>query len=165
MENKTLYHELSEKELKTARATYRKAQAGRSKGFLVWLVLALGLVFLGFLMRTQDGGTSIDNFNETFTVLGVAFALLFIVGNFRSIKKYKAIKEKASKIDPALAAMFQQELDEEKAEAKRKEIEQRKRDRAEAKADMLEMNKEAKKLGSLIAKTIKEDIEDSWYDD
>ena len=159
MENKTLYHELSEKELKTARETYRKAQAGRSKGFLIWLVLALGLVFLGFLMRTQDGGTSIDNFNETFTVLGVVFALLFVVGNFRSIKKYKAIKEKTSKIDPALAAMFQQELDEEKAEAKRKEIEQRERDRAEAKADMLKINKEAKKLGSLIVKTIK-DVED-----
>ena len=122
MENKTLYHELSEKELKTARETYRKAQAGRSKGFLIWLVLALGLVLLGSLMRTQDGGTSIDNFNETFTVLGVVFALLFIVGNFRSIKKYKAIKEKASKIEPALAAMFQQELDVEKAEATIKEI-------------------------------------------
>ncbi len=164
MENAAVYPELSEKELKNARQTYRKAQAGRTKGFVVWLVMALGLVFLGFLMRSQDG-SSIENFSETFTVLGVLFVVLFVAGNFRSIKKYKAIKEKASKINPALAAMFQQELDEEKAEAKRQAIAQREREKAEAKATTQGINQEAKKLGKLIVKTIKEDMEDAWYDD
>lgn len=164
MENAAVYPELSEKELKNARQTYRKAQAGRSKGFIFWLVMALGLVFLGFLMRSQDGA-GIENFTETFTILGVLLGALFIIGNFRSIKKYKAIKEKASKIDPALAAMFQQELEEEKAAAKQREIEERDRANAEAKAAAQDLRQEAKKLGKLIVKTIKEDMEDAWYDD
>ena len=164
MENAAVYPKLSEKELKKARKTYRKAQEGRSKGFLFWLVMALGLVFLGFLMRSQDSA-SIENFSETFTVLGVLFVVLFVAGNFRSIKKYKAIKEKASKINPALAAMFQQELDEEEAEAKRREIESEERAKAKAKAAGEDFKQSAKDLGKLIVKNIKEDMEDAWYDD
>ena len=164
MENAAAYPELSKKELKKARKTYRKAQAGRSKGFLFWLAMALGLVFLGFLMRSQDSA-SIENFTETFTILGVLLVALFIIGNFRSIKKYKAIKEKASKIDPALAAMFQQELDEEEAEAKRREIESEERAKAKAKAAGEDFKQSAKDLGKLIVKNIKEDMEDAWYDD
>ncbi len=164
MEIAAVYPKLSEKELKKARKTYRKAQEGRSKGFLFWLVMALGVVFLGFLMRSQDGA-SIENFTETFTILGVLLVALFIIGNFRSIKKYKAIKEKASKIDPALAAMFQQELDEEEAEAKRREIESEERAKAKAKAAGEDFKQSAKDLGKLIVKNIKEDMEDAWYDD
>lgn len=164
MENAAAYPKLSEKELKKARKTYRKAKEGRSKGFLFWLVMALGLVFLGFLMRSQDGA-SIENFTETFTILGVLLVALFIIGNFRSIKKYKAIKEEASKIDPALVAMFQQELDEEEAEAKRREIESEERAKAKAKAAGEDFKQSAKDLGKLIVKNIKEDMEDAWYDD
>lgn len=164
MENAAVYPELSEKELKNARQTYRKAQAGRSKGFIFWLVMAVGLVFLGFLMRSQDSA-SVENFSETFTVLGVLFVAFFIIGNFRSIKKYKAVKEEVSKIDPALAAMFQQELDEEEAEAKRREIESEERAKAKAKAAGEDFKQSAKDLGKLIVKNIKEDMEDAWYDD
>lgn len=161
MENAAVYPELSEKELENARQTYRKAQAGRSKGFLFWLVMAVGLVFFGFLMRSQDSA-SVENFSETFTVLGVLFVAFFIIGNFRSIKKYKVIKEKASKLEPALVAMFQQELDEEKAEAKRREIEREERADARAKAATEDLKQSAKNLGKLIVKNIKEDMEDFY---
>ncbi len=164
MENTTVYPELSEKELKNARKTYRKAQAGRSKGFLFWLVLGVGVVLLRFLMQSQDSA-SIEEFSAAFNILGVLVVAFFIIGNFRSIKKYKAIKEKASQIDPALAAMFQQELDEEKAEAKRQAIENREREKERARQDAEDMRQEAKKLGKLIIKNIKEDMEDAWYDD
>ena len=56
-------------------------------------------------------------------------------------------------------------MDEEKAEAKRQAIAQREREKAEAKATTQGINQEAKKLGKLIVKTIKEDMEDAWYDD
>ena len=164
MENAAVYPELSEKELEKARQTYRKAREGRSKGFLFWLVMAVGLVFLSFLMRSQDSA-SVENFSETFTVLGVLFVAFFIIGNFRSIKKYKTIKEKASKLEPALAAMFQQELDKEKAEAKRREIAKREQEKEQAKKDAEDMRQAAKNLGKLIVENIKEDMEDAWYDD
>ena len=164
MENTTAYPELSEKELEIARQTYRKAQAGRSKGFLFWLVLGVGVVLLRFLMQSQDS-TSIEEFSAAFNILGVLVVAFFIIGNFRSIKKYKVIKEKASKLDPALVAMFQQELDEEKAEAKRREIEREERADARAKAATEDLKQSAKNLGKLIVKNIKEDMEDAWYDD
>ena len=173
MESSTAFPELSEKELNKSRKIYRKFQSGRSKGFILWLVVAaiwFGIGYLAYIANSNNmTDSSMGVLKGFFGMPIVLMIVFFFIGNFRSIQKHKAQKEMISRMSPALTEMLQKELDLEKAEAKQKAIEQKKKEKEEIdaalKSTAKELGKDFADLGKLVVKNIKEDLEDSWYDD
>lgn len=169
MEEKIAALNLSQKEIDSARKIYRKAQTGRPKGFIFWLLLALiwcGLWFLVTSVGEISGGEDATGILTAFFGIPAALMfLLFLSGNAKSKKKHQKWCAQVSEMSPALTELFKQELIEEKEKQRLEDIEWKRKTEEEFREDMKEVGQDMKKLGKMIIEDIKADIEDAYYDD
>ncbi len=169
MKEKIAALNLSQKEIDSARKTYRKAKQHRPFGFVLWLIFALiwaGFGYLTYSVGEVDGGG--DMTGVVIGVFGIPTALMVlfcILGNSKSKKKHQMWNAEVAKMNPVLTEMFQTELELEKAEDKRKALEQNEKDKEEIEAGLRDAGQAVKDLGKLIVENIKADIEDAYYDD
>lgn len=169
MEEKLATLNLSQKEIDSARQIYRKAQTGRPKGFIIWLLMALvwiGLLVLVTSVGEISGGEDATGILTAFFGIPAAISfLLFLSGNGRSKKKYKKWCAQVSEMNPVLIELFKQELVEEKEKQRLEDIAWKKKNEEEFREGMKEVGQDMKKLGKMIAEDIKESIEDAYYKD
>ncbi len=169
MEEKIAALNLSQKEIDSARKTYRKAKQHRPFGFVLWLIFALiwaGFGYLTYSVGEVDGGG--DMTGVVIGVFGIPTALMVlfcILGNFKSKKKHQMWNAEVAKMNPVLTELFKQELIEEKEKQRLEDIEWKKKNEEQFKEDMKEVGQDMKKLGKMIVENIKADIEDAYYDD
>ena len=135
--------QMTKKEINEARKAYQRSKQSRSFGFVIWLLMALVWAGFGYLVYNVGEVSGTDDptavLNALFGIPVILLVVLFIRGNFRSIKKHKALKAKVAAMDPALIALFQQEEEQERAEA-----EQRAFDRGLEKMEEEEIKREIK---------------------
>lgn len=169
MEEKIAALNLSQKEIDSARKTYRKAKQHRPFGFVLWLIFALiwaGFGYLTYSVGEVDGGG--DMTGVVIGVFGIPTALMVlfcILGNSKSKKKHQMWNAEVAKMNPVLTELFKQELIEEKEKQRLEDIEWKKKNEEQFREDMKEVGQDMKKLGKLIVENIKADIEDAYYDD
>lgn len=169
MEEKIAALNLSQKEIDSARKTYRKAKQHRPFGFVLWLIFALiwaGFGYLTYSVGEVDGGG--DMTGVVIGVFGIPTALMVlfcILGNSKSKKKHQMWNAEVAKMNPVLTELFKQELIEEKEKQRLEDIEWKKKNEEQFKEDMKEVGQDMKKLGKMIVENIKADIEDAYYDD
>lgn len=169
MEEKIAALNLSQKEIDSARKTYRKAKQHRPFGFFLWLIFALiwaGFGYLTYSVGEVDGGG--DMTGVVIGVFGIPTALMVlfcILGNSKSKKKHQMWNAEVAKMNPVLTELFKQELIEEKEKQRLEDIEWKKKNEEQFKEDMKEVGQDMKKLGKMIVENIKADIEDAYYDD
>ncbi len=115
---------MTKKEINEARKAYQRSKQSRSFGFVIWLLMALVWAGFGYLVYNVGEVSGTDDptavLNALFGIPVILLVVLFIRGNFRSIKKHKALKAKVAAMDPALIALFQQEEEQERAEAEQR---------------------------------------------
>lgn len=111
--------QMTKKEINTARKAYQRSQYPRSFGFVIWLLMALVWVGFGYLVYNVGEVSGTDDptaaLNALFGIPVILLVVLFVRGNFRSIKKHKALKAKVAAMDPALIALFEEEAEQERA--------------------------------------------------
>lgn len=169
MEEKIAALNLSQKEIDSARKTYRKAKQHRPFGFVLWLIFALiwaGFGYLTYSVGEVDGGG--DMTGVVIAVFGIPTALMVlfcILGNSKSKKKHQMWNAEVAKMNPVLTELFKQEFIEEKEKQRLEDIEWKKKNEEQFKEGMKEVGQDMKKLGKMIIEDIKADIEDSYYDD
>ena len=167
MEEKIAALNLSQKEIDSARKTYRKAKQHRPFGFVLWLIFALiwaGFGYLTYSVGEVDGGG--DMTGVVIGVFGIPTALMVlfcILGNSKSKKKHQMWNAEVAKMNPVLTELFKQELIEEKEKQRLEDIEWKKKNEEQFREDMKEVGQDMKKLGKLIVENIKADIEDAWW--
>ena len=131
MEEKISALNLSQKEIDSARKTYRKAKQHRPFGFVLWLIFALiwaGFGYLTYSVGEVDGGG--DMTGVVIGVFGIPSALMVlfcILGNSKSKKKHQMWNAEVAKMNPVLTELFKQELIEEKEKQRLEDIEWKKR--------------------------------------
>ena len=168
MEEKIAALNLSQKEIDSARKTYRKAKQHRPFGFVLWLIFALiwaGFGYLTYSVGEVDGGG--DMTGVVIAVFGIPTALMVlfcILGNSKSKKKHQMWNAEVAKMNPVLTELFKQEFIEEKEKQRLEDIEWKKKNEEQFKEGMKEVGQDMKKLGKMIIEDIKADIEDSYYD-